>query len=238
MSGREVQTPFLIVNPKSYLYGKKSLELARSADRTAAETGLSIYFTCPFADIRYIRENTEHVIVTAQHMEALRPGRGMGHVLPESLKEAGGDAVFLNHAENPLTVAELCKTIGRAKELEMTTIVCADSVAEAVAIAQMSPDILLCEPTELIGTGQVADNSYIYESTAKIHAVNPEVKVMIASGITTADDVYNVVRLGADGTGATSGILNAPDPAVRIQEMAEAIVRAAKDRREAMEGEQ
>ena len=39
MSGREVQTPFLIVNPKSYLYGKKSLELARSADRTAAETG-------------------------------------------------------------------------------------------------------------------------------------------------------------------------------------------------------
>ena len=61
---------------------------------------------------------------------------------------------------------------------------------------------------------------------------------MIASGITTADDVYNVVRLGADGTGATSGILNAPDPAVRIQEMAEAIVRAAKDRREAMEGEQ
>ena len=54
--------------------------------------------------------------------------------------------------------------------------------------------------------------------------------VMIASGVVTADDCYNVVRLGADGTGATSGILNAPSPAVRVQEMAEAIVRAYKER--------
>ena len=53
---------------------------------------------------------------------------------------------------------------------------------------------------------------------------------MIASGITTADDVYRVVRLGADGSGATSGILNAPDPAKRIMEMAAAIVRAAEVR--------
>lgn len=225
-----VKTPFLIVNPKSYLYGKESLKLAQAADQTAAETGLTIYFTCPFADIRYVKENTGHVIVTAQHMEALRPGRGMGHVLPESLKEAGAGATFLNHAENPLTIAELSKTIERAKELSIQTIVCADSVAEAEAIAKLAPDILLCEPTDLIGTGQVADDSYIYESVSRIHAVDPNVKVMIASGITTAKDVYNVVRLGADGTGATSGILKAPDPAVRIQEMAEAILQAEKDR--------
>jgi triosephosphate isomerase len=53
---------------------------------------------------------------------------------------------------------------------------------------------------------------------------------MIASGVSTADDCYNVVKLGADGTGATSGILNAPSPAVRVQEMAEAIVKAYKER--------
>jgi len=34
----------------------------------------------------------------------------------------------------------------------------------------------------------------------------------------------------ADGSGATSGILNAPDPGLRILEMAEAIVRAAAER--------
>jgi hypothetical protein len=38
----KAERPFLIVNPKSYLYGQKSLELAMAADRTAAETGLQI----------------------------------------------------------------------------------------------------------------------------------------------------------------------------------------------------
>ena len=51
---RKVRTPFLIVNPKSYLYGEKSLELAKAADRVAEDTGVEIFFTCPFADIRYI----------------------------------------------------------------------------------------------------------------------------------------------------------------------------------------
>lgn len=221
---------FLVVNPKSYLYGKKSLELAMAADKIAKDTGLDLYFTCPFADIRYIRENTNNIIVTAQHMGFLTPGRGMGHVLPESLKEAGADAVFLNHAENPLTISALSKTIQRAKDLEMKTIVCADSVAEAVALAKLSPDILLAEPTDLIGTGQVADDSYITETVAQIRAIDSKIGIMIASGITTADDVYNVIKLGADGTGGTSGILNAPDPVVRIREMAEAIVKAEQDR--------
>ena len=94
----KVRVPFLIVNPKSYLYGEESLALAKAADLAASETGVQVLFTAPFADLRYIRENTEHVMVTAQHMDSLRPGRGMGHVLPESLKAAGAEAVFLNHA--------------------------------------------------------------------------------------------------------------------------------------------
>ena len=227
---KKVRCPFLVVNPKSYLYGERSLELAKATDEIAKQTNLQIFFTCPFTDIRYINDNTKHITVTAQHMESLRPGRGMGHILPESLKEAGANAVFLNHAENSMTVAELSKTIMRAKELDITTIVCADSVAEAIAIAKMGPDILLCEPTELIGTGQVADTRYVLETTEAIKAIDPDIAVMIASGVTTAEDVYNVIKLGADGTGATSGILNAPDPAIRVKEMAEAILKAQKEK--------
>ena len=81
-------------------------------------------------DIRLIKENTENLIVCAQSMDSLTPGRGMGHVLPESLKEAGAEAVFLNHAESQKTVSELYATIKRAKELGMITIVCADSTVE------------------------------------------------------------------------------------------------------------
>ena len=224
------KSPFLIVNPKSYLYGKKSLELALAADQVGADTGLLSYFTCPYADSRKITENTKNVVVCAQSLDPLTPGRGMGHVLPESLYEAGARAVFLNHAENSKTVAELNACIKRAKELGMTTVVCADSVAEARAVACMGADIVLAEPTDLIGTGQVADDSYTTETVKALHEIDPNVLVMIASGVSTADDCYNVIRLGADGTGATSGILNAPSPAQRVREMAEAIVKAGKER--------
>lgn len=227
---KKPERPFLIVNPKSYLYGRQSLALAKAADKTAAETGLQIYFTCPYADIRMIRENTSHIIVTAQSLDPLAPGRGMGHVLPESLKEAGADAVFLNHAENPKTLAELNACVKRAKELEMITVVCADSTKEAMAAACLGADIVLAEPTDLIGTGQTADDSYVTETVDGLHRINPDVLVMIASGVVTAEDCYRVVSLGADGTGATSGILNAPSPAQRVQEMAEAIVKAYKSR--------
>ena len=222
--------PFLIVNPKSYLYGEDSLALATAADRTAAETGLQIYCTCPYTDIRMIREQTKHIIVCAQSMDSLTPGRGMGRILGESLKAAGAEAVFLNHAENPKTLSELNASILRAKELGLITIVCADSVTEAKAVACMDPDIVLAEPTSLIGTGTTADDSYITETVDALHAINPDVLVIIASGISTAEDCYNVIRLGADGTGATSGILNAPSPADRIREMADAICRARAGR--------
>lgn len=224
----KAKSPFLIVNPKSYLYGKESLELAKTADQTAKDMGLQVYFTCPYADIRMIKENTSHLIVCAQSMDSLIPGRGMGRVLPESLKEAGAEAVFLNHAENQKTISELYQTIRRAKELGIITIVCADSTAEAKAVASMEPDIIVAEPTELIGTRQVADDSYAVNTVKELKEVNPNVLVVIGAGISTAEDCYHVIKLGADGTGATSGILNAPAPAERIREMAEAIVQAKK----------
>ena len=225
----KIQSPFLVVNPKSYLYGKESLALAKDADEAAKDTGLPIIFTCPYADVRLIREHTENIIVCVQSMDPLTPGRGMGHVLPDSLKEAGAEAVFLNHAENPKTLSDLYACIRRAAELNMTSIVCADSITEAKAAACMNPDVVLAEPTDLIGTGQVADDAYIIEAIDQVRKVNSNVLVVVASGVSTADDCYNMVRLGADGTGGTSGILNAPSPAVRIKEMAEAIVRAKED---------
>ena len=107
-----------------------------------------------------------------------------------------------------------------------------EDVAEAVAISKLNPEILLAEPTELIGTGTVADDSYMVETIQKLHEANPDVLVMIASGVSTADDVYHILKLGADGTGATSGILNAPSPAGRIQEWADAVIKLQNEQRE------
>lgn len=228
----QVKSPFLVVNVKSYLYDEELLKLAGAADRAAEDTGLAVYFTCPYPDIRLLKAHTNNLIITAQSMDSLYPGRGMGHVLPDALKAAGAGAVFLNHAENQKTVSGLYAAMKRAKELDMATIVCADSTVEAKALACMKPDILLAEPTDLIGTGTTADDSYVAETVKGIKAVNPDVLVMIGSGISTAEDCYRVISLGADGTGATSGILKAPSPELRIREMAEAVVRAKKEWKE------
>lgn len=227
----KVSVPFLFVNPKSYLWGKESLDLALACDEICAKTGVMIFFTCPYADLRMIAKHTKNIVVTAQNMDSLRAGRGMGAVLPESLAVAGAKAVVLNHAENQKTLAELYACIKRAKELELITIVCADSTEEAKAVAELGADVILAEPTSLIGTGTTADASYTVECCREIKKVNPDTKVMIASGITTGEDVYKVVYHGADGSGSTSGIVNAPSRAGRVSEMVEALLKAMEDRK-------
>lgn len=228
MSKVVIKYPFFIFNPKSYLYGKELLDLARLADELASESELSVFVTAPYSDLKAISEQTKHVIVTAQHMDGLSPGRGMGHVLPASLYEAGARATVLNHAEHPMTLSELVQAMNKAEELGMVTIVCADSLAEATAIAKLNPDILLCEPTELIGTGQTSDESYIRQTNEAIKNVNDTILVMQAAGISTADDVYRTITLGADGTGATSGIVKADNPKIALRDMIKAAVRASQ----------
>lgn len=216
-------------NPKSFLYGEELVELAKVADRQAKKyPELSIFVTAPFSDLKSVYEATEHVIVTAQHMDGIEPGRGMGHVLPESIYNAGARATFLNHAERSLKLNEVVSSIERAKELGIISIVCADSIEEAKALAILKPDIILCEPTELIGTGQTSDKSYIEATNNAIHEVDETILIMQAAGISTAEDVYNTIELGADGTGCTSGITKAQNPKQMLIDMIEAVSRAAK----------
>lgn len=229
MAKTNIRTPFFVFNPKSYLFGENLLELVREADTLAEEFPISIFVTVPFADIAAVSSNSQNIIVTAQHLDGIYPDKGMGHVLPESLYEAGARAVFLNHAERPLTLNGLAKAIKRAAELEIITIVCADSIVEAKAITMLSPDIILCEPSELIGTGKTSDESYVKETIEAVKSLNPNILVMQAAGISTADDVYRTILLQADGVGCTSGIVKAKDPKKMLRDMVEATVKASNE---------
>ncbi|MGL9749127.1 triose-phosphate isomerase [Enterococcus sp. DIV0170] len=227
----KIKTPFFVFNPKSYLYGEELVALAKHADVLAVKhPECSVLVTVPFTDIAAVKNATENIIVTAQHMDGIYPGRGIGHVLPESIYHAGARAVFLNHAERPMTVAALAQSIKRAKELGIQTIVCADSISEAKAVAVMGAEVILCEPTELIGTGKTSDSSYIEQTNQAIKEIDDTILVMQAAGISKAEDVYRTIELGADGTGCTSGITNADSPAEMLTDMVEALVKAYKER--------
>ena len=229
MEKTKLRKPFFVVNPKSYLYGEQAYALARKADELAARYDLDCMFTAQLIDLPHIIAECPHLIPCAQAMESLVPGRGMGHILPEALAAAGVKATFLNHAENPLTVHELAATIARANEVGILTVVCADSVEEGAAIAQLHPDVMVCELTSLIGTGQVAGEEYMRGSTEAVKAISPETLVLQAAGISSGENVHDAIRFGADGTGGTSGIVAADDPMATLEEMFAALDRARTD---------
>lgn len=225
-----IKEPFFIFNPKSYLYGEGIVEMARVAEEMAvAYPEVSIFITCPFADIAKVAAVTEKAIVCAQHIDGIKPGRGMGHVLPEAVYASGARASFLNHAERSLTLDELVWSVNRANELGILTIVCANSLPEARAIATLEPDIVLCEPTELIGTGKTSDVSYITDTNRIIREISPKTLVMQAAGISSPQDVYDVIQLGASGTGCTSGITEAENPKQMLRDMVAAAAKASRN---------
>ena len=132
-----------------------------------------------------------------------------------------------------MTVADLGDAIQRAREVGILSIVCADSPQETAAVAAMKPDIMVCEPAKLIGTGVTSGEAYMKESGGIVKQLSPDTLVLQASGISTGQDVYNaIVAGGADGTGATSGIVAKPDPEAALEEMILAIVKARDDIKE------
>lgn len=218
-----VKPPFFEIGPKGFMYGERVLKLAKAADEASKKYDVRIIFTPQYTDIRMLAEATENLLVFAQHMDPLPVGRGLGSILPEAVKATGAVGVMLNHAERPMTVSDLNKAIKRADEVGLVTIVCADTIEEAQAIAHLSPNIIVAEPTELIGTGRPSDKKYITKITAAIKKINPEIQVLQGAGISTGQDVYNVIKAGADATGTTSGIMKAKDPEAMLNEMIKAV---------------
>ena len=230
MNQKAVKLPFFEIGPKSYLYGDDILDLALAADAASEKYGVDIIFTTPVVDIRRVREATKHIHVFAPHMDPIEPGRGLADILPESLVAAGADGVMLNHVEKPVSFEVLEATIKRANQVGLTTIVCADSMADAAKIATLAPDIIVAEPSELIGTGVSVGKEYVEAATKSVKDVNENILVLTAAGISNGQDVYNTIIAGADATGSSSGVAKAADRAAMVDEMIAAVRKAWDER--------
>ncbi len=229
-----VTPPFFEIGPKAYVYGKDALALAKHADAMSEKYDVQIFFTPQYVDIPIIAQEMKRVQVFAQHMDSLRVGRGIGSVLPEAIKAAGAAGVLLNHAEKRLPMEELKRTVARADEVGLATMVCADNLEDAVRIARMNPNIIIAEAPEQIGKGSRRDDDQrtIEGINRAVWEINPKIGVLHAAGIRTGRDVYDVIAAGAQGTGSTSGILLAKDPFAMLEEMIGAARRAWNARSE------
>ena len=228
-----ISEPFFEYGPKCYMYGDVLLKMAKGLEQLAKKYDVDVVLDIPDTEIYNIAHNvdTKRVHVYSQHMDSIEVGRGMGRTLPEALKAAGAVGVMLNHAEHKLTIDEIEKAIKRADEVGLATMVCADSIEEVKAVAKLAPNILVAEPTELIGTGKPADKAYVDEVIRVIKEINPNIKPFPSAGISKGEDCYNIIKAGSSASGCSSAIAKAKEPLKLAEDMIAAVRYAYDERR-------
>ena len=224
MAGRKISLPLVLVNFKCYLEatGNKAVQLANYAEQASERFGVTVAVAPQATDLRLVSQRTK-VPVFAQHMDPIQPGSHTGHVLAESVLEAGVSGILVNHSERRLEANIIEDTITRARDLRLATVVCANSAPIAAAIASLGPDMIAVEPPELIGSGVAVSKAkpeVIIETVSRIRRINSEVTILCGAGITSGEDVREALRLGTQGVLVASGIVKAKDQLAAIEDLA------------------
>jgi len=220
--------PLILINFKTYseATGKNAVALAHKISEIGNRTGVKVGVAAQFCDIIQIAE--VGIPVFGQHVDAFGPGAHTGHVTADSLKAAGATGTLLNHSERTIRLADIHSAIISSRELGLLTVVCAGDVDSTAAVSLLMPDMVAIEPPELIGTGRAVSKEkpeVISNAVRGIRKVNPNVRILCGAGISTGDDIYAALKLGAEGFLIASGVVRAPDPTRVMSDFCEAANR-------------
>ena len=225
MAGK-IRLPVVIINFKTFIEatGKRAFELAKKAEKVSNETGVSFGVAPQVADLASVVEAVE-IPVFAQHVDPIRPGGFTGHVLAESIQEAGAKGTLINHSEMQLRLSDICEIINITREKDLLSVVCANNPATSRAAAALSPDLIAIEPPELIGSGiavSKAKPEVVTGTVQLVREINKEVVILCGAGISGGEDVQAALRLGTQGVLVASAIVKAKDPYAVMLEFAKA----------------
>ena len=221
-----LKAPMIIVNFKTYLEstGTRAVELAKQAEKASKETGTTIVVVPQFVDLAKITETVE-IPVFAQHIDPVKPGGFTGHVLAESVREAGAIGTLINHSERQLKLSDIDSIIALTKEKGLISCVCANNPSVSAAVAAMKPNITSVEPPELIGSGisvSKAKPEIVTDTVKLVKQVDPKMTILCGAGISTAEDVSIALKLGTRGVLVASSIVKAKDPYSVLRAFADA----------------
>jgi triosephosphate isomerase len=223
---RSIKEPMVIVNFKTYAEatGKAAVDLAKQAQRVSNETGVTFGVAPQLADLSAVARTVE-IHVFAQHVDPIKPGGFTGHVLAESVQEAGAKGTLVNHSEKQLKLSDIEEIVRTSREKGLLSVVCANNPATSVAAAVLKPDLIAIEPPELIGTGisvSKAKPEVVTGTVKMVRQVNSEVIILCGAGISRGEDVRAALELGTKGVLVASGIVKAKDPYSVMLEFAKA----------------
>ncbi len=219
--------PAIVLNYKAYAEsrGERAVKLSLAAKRLADENKKTVVVCPPQLDLASVAgrlASSSYFSVFGQHVDANPEGAHTGGITAEALLAAGCKGSLLNHSEKKIGLEAVGKTIKRSKEAGLYLIVCADSVAEAKAIAKFSPPCIAVEPPELIGTGisvSTAKPEIVARSVKEIKRIDSDVAVLVGAGVSNAADVKKSVELGAEGVLLASAFVKAKNPERLLAEM-------------------
>jgi triosephosphate isomerase len=226
MVREKISPPIVLVNFKCYLEatGARAVTLARHAELASGKFGVTVAVAPQTADLRLVAEKTKAKMF-AQHVDPIGPGAHTGHVLAESVVEAGACGVLINHSERRLEVGAIEQVISRARDLGITSVACANTAAVAVALAALDPDMIAIEPPELIGSGVAVSKAkpeIVTDTASRIREINSKVVILCGAGITSGEDVRAALKLGTQGVLVASGVVKAKNQSAAIEELAQA----------------
>lgn len=229
LASGKVWTPIVLVNFKTYMEatGKNAVKLARACEKVSTETKVCIGVAPQFVDIAPIASMVS-IPVFSQHIDPVSAGSFTGHVLPESVKDAGAVGTLVNHSERRLKLADIDAILSRARESNLASVVCSNNASVSAAAAALKPDMIAVEPPELIGTGipvSKAKPEVVSGTVNLVRQVNRDVVILCGAGITQGNDVASALKLGTEGVLVASGIVKAKDPYAVLMDFAEAMHR-------------
>ena len=218
--------PRIVVNAKAYpetTGAAAALALAKACARLHAN-GASIALAPPLAELAALaRRRGQTLPLYAQHCDPHAPGAATGWVTAEALAGAGATGSLVNHAEHKVPHPQVQATVQRLHASGLTSLLCADSIAEARALAAFKPHAIAIEPPELIGGGvsvTSADPAIVRDAVLAVRKVAPKVKVLCGAGVKTGDDVARALELGAHGVLLASGVVKSKDPLAALKGLA------------------
>ena len=222
----KLQKPMIIVNFKTYQEstGKNAIDIAKKAEEVHEETHVFIGVAPQIADITTVAQ-TVKTPVFVQHIDPITPGSFTGHVLAQSVKEAGAFGTLINHSEKQLKLSDIDLIVKLARENDLVSCVCANNPNIGMAVATLEPDIIAIEPPELIGTGipvSKAKPEVVTDTIRLVRQLNNKVTILCGAGISTGEDVATALKLGTQGVLVASGVVKAKDPYAIIREFAHA----------------
>lgn len=217
------QYPCLIINFKNYAstIGKAGLELAKLIEKKSKQYKVPIILAVNPLSLAHIADEVSLPVIS-QGVDHVSVGAKTGAILPESIAFANGVGSLINHSENQVDKESIHLYINACKRAFIDSLVCVNSLEDALYVQSCNPLAICYEPHELIG-GDVSVTSAKEDIVRQI-GEQISLPLFIGAGVKTRQDVMKSLSLGAEGVMVASAVCKGPNPSEVLDDLLQGFV--------------